>query len=152
MLTYCLVERYFRYDKFFLPPPHLSSPTPQERMGMTQTLRPGAKSTVVIMPVNGDLWFEGEGEAHFGNEIWRKVFSCILKKIDTTGNFVVLFPPERLTRSFLLKEVKPSPERNMTKPLTFDNLFPHYDILAKSRGWMTVVSRQNDACSRARTT
>ena len=119
--------------------------------GKTRTLRPGAKCTVVIMHVNRDLWFKDED--HFGDGTWRKVFSCILKKkIDTTGSFVAPFTPKRLTRSFLLKEVKPSLERNMIKLLTFDNLFPHYDILAKSRGWMTVVSRQNDACSRARTT
>ena len=39
----------------------------------------------------------------------------------------------------------------MIKLLTFDNLFPHYDILAKTRSRMTTAttfSRQNDPGSR----
>ena len=34
------------------------------------------------------------------------------------------FPLKRLARVFLLKEVKPSPDRKMMKPLSFENLFP----------------------------
>ena len=35
-------------------------------------------------------------------------------------SFILLF----LLRLFILKEVKPSPDRKMIKLLTFDNLFP----------------------------
>ena len=58
----------------------------------------------------------------------------------------------------LLKEVKPSPDENMIKLQTFDNLFPrvgHCDILAKTRSRMTTAtsfSRQNDAVSPVSTT
>ena len=55
----------------------------------------------------------------------------------------------------LLKEVKPCPDGKMIKFLTFDNLFRHYDILAKTRSRTTTAitfSRQNDAGSRANTT
>ena len=58
----------------------------------------------------------------------------------------------------LLKEVKPSPDENMIKLQTFDNLFlrvRHYDILAKTRSRMTTAtsfSRQNDAGSPVSTT
>ena len=34
------------------------------------------------------------------------------------------FPLKKLARLFLLKEVKPSPDRKMLKPLSFENLFP----------------------------
>ena len=34
------------------------------------------------------------------------------------------FPLKKLARVFLLKEVKPSPDRKMMKPLSFENLFP----------------------------
>ena len=43
----------------------------------------------------------------------------------------------------------------MIKFLTFDNLFRHYDILAKTGSRMTMAitfSRQNDVGSHARTT
>ena len=68
------------------------------------------------------------------------------------------FLPENLSMLSLLKEVKPSPDENMIKLQTFDNLFPrvrHYDILAKTRSRMTTAtsfSRQNDAGSPVSTT
>ena len=54
-----------------------------------------------------------------------------------------------------LKEVKTSLDCKMRKHLTLDKLYPHYDILAKTRSRMTTAttfSRQNDAGSRASTT
>ena len=54
-----------------------------------------------------------------------------------------------------MKEVTPSPGRKMIKRLTFDNLFPHYNILAKTRSRVktaTTFSRQNDAGSRVNNT
>ena len=43
-------------------------------------------------------------------------------KIDTPESFIVVFSPEKSARLFLLKEVKPSPDRKMVKLLTFENL------------------------------
>ena len=65
------------------------------------------------------------------------------------------FPTKKLALLSLLKEVEPSPDCKMLKLLTFDNLFPPYDILAKTRSKITTattLSRQNDAGSRASTT
>jgi len=71
----------------------------------------------------------------------------------------IFFSPEKLSVLSLLEGVKPSPDRNMIKVQTFDNLFPrvrHYDILSKTpSSRMTTVtsfSRQNDAGSPASTT
>ena len=63
------------------------------------------------------------------------------------------FSPAKLTRWFLLKEVKPSPYREMIKLLTFDSLVSATTTSCfRLRGRMTSViafSRQNDAGSRA---
>ena len=54
-----------------------------------------------------------------------------------------------------MKEVQPSPDRKMVKPLTFHHLFPkkkNYEILAKNHNGMTTIvtfSRQNNFGSRA---
>ena len=57
------------------------------------------------------------------------------KKIDILKSFLVPFSlSEKLARSFLLKEAKSSPDRKITELLTFDYLFPRYDIFrAKTR-------------------
>ena len=64
--------------------------------------------------------------------------------------------PQTLLLLSLLKEVKPSPDRQMITFLTFDNLSPPLlYILPKTRRRMTTAitfSRQNDACSPASTT
>ena len=68
--------------------------------------------------------FRFEDENHYEYEIWFKVFSRIVKKMDTPEIFIVLFSPEKLALLSLLKEVEPSPDCKMLKLLTFDNLFP----------------------------
>ena len=85
----------------------------------------------------------------FGNEngyeceIWLKVFSRILKKTpeqDTPESFIVLVDsPEKLALFSILKEVKPCFHHKMIKLPTFDNVFRHYDILAKTRSGMTTA-------------
>ena len=53
-----------------------------------------------------------------------------------------------------LQEVKTSLDCKMRKLLTLDKLYPHYDILAKTRSGMTTAttfSRPSDAGSRAST-
>ena len=64
-------------------------------------------------------------------------FFRVLSRIGRKECFIVyiyiFFSPEKLALLSLLKEVKPSPDRNMIKLETFDNLFPrvrHYDILS----------------------
>ena len=44
--------------------------------------------------------------------------------------FIIRFSSEKLARLLLLKEVKPSPDLQMVRPLTFENLFNfrHLDI------------------------
>ena len=51
-------------------------------------------------------------------------FARIIKKIDTPAASFYVFSPARLTWLFLLKQVKPSPDRKMVTLLAFDNLFP----------------------------
>ena len=69
-------------------------------------------------------------------EIFRfedKVFSHIFKKSHSRKlyvSFFFFFTKKKLALLSLLKEVKPSPACKIIKPLTFDNLFNHYDILA----------------------
>ena len=60
--------------------------------------------------------------------------------------------PEKLTRLFLLNEVKPSSDHK-TEVQTLDNLFPH-DILAKhveERRRLPRFPAKTDACLRAHT-
>ena len=78
--------------------------------------------------------FEDENDYEY--EVLFKVFSRIVKN-RPQGMFhciyIFFFSPEKLALLSLLKEVKPSPDRNMIKLETFDNLFPrvrHYDILS----------------------
>ena len=59
--------------------------------------------------------------------------------------------PQTLVLLLTLNEVKPSPDREMVKFLTFDGMFCHHDILVKTRNRMTTAttfSRQNDVGSR----
>ena len=56
--------------------------------------------------------------------------------------------PENLTLLSSLKEVKPSPDHNLIKLVTFNNSFPPLRLLANTRTRMTTAitfSRQNDA-------
>ena len=77
------------------------------------------------------------------------------QNIDSRKASFYHFPPEKLALLPLVKEVTPSPDRKMIKLLTFDNLFSHFDILAKTRSRMTAAttfSLQSDAGSRASST
>ena len=53
-----------------------------------------------------------------------KFLRVFLKKKDTPESFNLLFSPKKSVRLFILKEVKPSPDRKMIKLLTSVNLFP----------------------------
>ena len=67
--------------------------------------------------------------------------------------FNYFFQPEKLTWLFLLKEVKPSVDRKMTKLSSL--LIISDNIFAKTRSRMTTTmafSRQNDVGSHARAT
>ena len=87
---------------------------------------------------------------------WK--FLRVLSKKDTSESFILLFSPKKLVRLFILKEVKPSPDSRMIKLLTLITFSRHYDILAKTRGRMTMAitswrfSRQIDAGSRVSNT
>ena len=48
--------------------------------------------------------------------------SCSQTKKDTQESFTVLFSPKKLAGSFILQDVKLSPDSKMLKLLTFDNL------------------------------
>ena len=61
--------------------------------------------------------FRFEDENHYEYEIWFKVFSRIVKKMDTPEIFIVLFSPEKLALLSLFKEVEPSPDCKMLKLL-----------------------------------
>ena len=63
--------------------------------------------------------------------------------------------PENLTLLSSLKQVKPSPDHNLIKLVTFYNSFPPLRLLANTGTRMTTAitfSRQNDAGSRASNT
>jgi len=65
------------------------------------------------------------------------------------------FSPKKVALLSLLKEVKPSPDGKIIKPLTFDNLSDQYDILGKTSSRMTtatVFSGQNNTGSHVSTT
>ena len=70
--------------------------------------------------IRGRVQLEGRDFIDF------KYFSRILKNIDVPESFILLFFREKiwLTRFFLMKEVKPPPDRKMIKLLTVDDLFP----------------------------
>ena len=90
--------------------------------------------------------FKEEDEYEY--KIWLDVFSRILKIKTSRKASFYLFSLEKLALLPLVKEVTPSPDRKMIKLLTFDNLFSHFDILAKTRVRVTTAttfSRQNDA-------
>ena len=65
--------------------------------------------------------FRFEDEDHYVEEISLESALSSLKKIDTTS-FISLFSSEKLTRLFLLKEVKPSSDPKVIRLQTFDNL------------------------------
>ena len=67
-----------------------------------------------------------EDENEYEYEIKLKVFARVLKK-DTPESFIFLsffFHQKKLIRLFILKEVKPSPDRRVKELLTFKNLIP----------------------------
>ena len=68
--------------------------------------------------------FEDENEYEY--EIKLKVFARVLKKkTPRKASFSFLFfSPKKLIRLFILKEVKPSPDRRVKELLTFNNLIP----------------------------
>ena len=75
--------------------------------------------------------------------------------MDSPESFILPFSLEKLALLPLVKEVTPSPDRQVIKLLTFDNLFPPLDILAKTRSRVTTAttfSRQNGAGSRVSNT
>ena len=79
-----------------------------------------------------------EDEEDFQKEIWRKVFSRVLKKDNPESFILHFFSPEKLTRLFLLIEVQPSPDRHkMIKRPTLDNLFPplRYHVFPPKWRW-----------------
>ena len=101
------------------------------------------------------LIFRFEDEDDYAYEIWLRVFSRIVKILTSRKASFYHISPEKLAPLSLVKEVTPSPDRKMIKFPTFDNLFRHHDIRAKTRSRMataTTFSRQNDAGSRASTT
>ena len=77
-------------------------------------------------------------------------FGRVLKKGTRKASFN-FFSPKKLVRLFLLKEVKPSPDRKMIKLLTFGKIFPpllHSRYKSRCRMTMAIMfSRQNDAGS-----
>ena len=88
-------------------------------------------------------------------EIFRfedEVFSHILKKQSPQKALLFFFSPKKLSLLSLLKEVKPSPDPKIIKPLTFDNLSHQYNILAKTSSRMTTAfmfSGQSDSRSQS---
>lgn len=91
-------------------------------------------------------------------EIFRfedEVFSRILKKQSPQKALLFVFfffSPKKSSLLSLLREVKPSPDRKIIKPLTFDTLSHQYNILAKTRSKMTMAfmfSGQSDSYSQS---
>ena len=78
-------------------------------------------------------------------EARTKCFYRIRKKTNTQETFIIRFSPEKLARLLLLKDqVKSSPDLQMVKPLTFENLFNfrHWDIKTqKTSSQMTTANR-----------
>ena len=69
--------------------------------------------------------FEDENEYEY--EIKLKVFARVLKKKTprkASFSFLFFFHQKKLIRLFILKEVKPSPDRRVKELLTFNNLIP----------------------------
>ena len=52
------------------------------------------------------------------------MFLRLFSKKAPPESFIVLGSPKKFVRLFILKEVKPLPDSEMIKLLTFDNLFP----------------------------
>ena len=72
----------------------------------------------------GSSRFEDENEYEY--EIKLKVFARVLKNRHS-GKLhfpFFFFHQKKLIRLFILKEVKPSPDRKVKELLTFDKLFP----------------------------
>ena len=69
-----------------------------------------------------------------------KVFARVLKKRHPGKASFYLFSLKKLIQLFILKEVKPSPDRKMIiKLLAVITCSRYYDILAKSRCRMTTA-------------
>ena len=89
---------------------------------------------------------------HIRGHYQVRVFSNIDSFRDSPENFILPFFTRKVSTVTLVKEATPSPDRKMTKLLTFDNCFPQFDILAKTRSEVTTAtrfSRQNEAGSPA---
>ena len=89
--------------------------------------------------------FRFKDEDDYEYEIWLQVYT------PRKASFYH-FSLEKLALLPLVKEVTPSPDRKIIKLLTFDNLFSHFNILAKTRTGVTTAttfSCQNDPGSRA---
>ena len=71
----------------------------------------------------GSSRFEDENEHDY--EMKLKVFARVLKNRHPGKlHFPFFFHQKELIRLFILKEVKPSPDRKVKELLTFDKLFP----------------------------
>lgn len=72
--------------------------------------------------------FKLEDEKNYEDEIGLKViFAYFRKKTPIT------FLSEKLTRSYLLREVKPCPDHKRKKIMYLITCFLHFDILAETR-------------------
>ena len=80
-----------------------------------------SSSRELTVPVLESFRFGDDNEY----EISLKTFARVLKKkkIPRKDSFYY-FSPKQLVQLFILKEVKPSPDRKMIKLLQFDNMFP----------------------------
>ena len=67
-------------------------------------------------------------------------FFVYSQKIHTPESFIVLFHQKSQHGFFLLKEVKPSPDRKMVKLPTFENLFLPLRHSSETRRKMTTAS------------
>ena len=70
----------------------------------------------IILAFTRNLWISGRRRLT-GRKL--KVFFAYFQKNKTPKSFILLFSPEKLTQLFLMGNVKPSPERRMSKLLTF---------------------------------
>ena len=90
--------------------------------------------------------FRFQDEDEYKGEIYLQGLSRILEKQTPRKASFQFFTPEKLARSFLLKEIKTSPDRQEIKFL------PFYDILANTCSGMTTTftfPSQNDGGLRA---
>ena len=69
--------------------------------------------------------YEGNpGEIDFGSSYRESTALALVLKIKGTSEASFCFYHQKVARLFILKGVKPSPDRKVIKFLTFDDLFP----------------------------